>query len=80
MTKRQSIAEWIRDEAYDDDGYTRPSDSFLRASGGVLSASSNWDSDGNTVTSGYSYSPTDTWKFRDGSKLIVSYSSADVEG
>ena len=50
--------------------YIRPSNSSLRAAGGVLISSSN-DGAGN---GSWSHSPTDLWEFPDGSRLGVSAS------
>ena len=47
--------------------YARPSNSSLRAAGGVLISSSN-------DNGGYSHSPTDLWEFPDGSRLRVTCS------
>lgn len=51
--------------------YIRPSNSSLRAAGGVLVSSSN-DGAGN---GSWSHSPTDLWEFPDGSRLEVAFSS-----
>lgn len=65
--------------AYDDDGnYCRPSDLALGTAGGIKTESSNWDADGATVPSGYSFSPTDVWEFPDGSSLVVDYSGCSA--
>ena len=50
--------------------YIRPSNSSLRAAGGVLVSSSN-DGAGN---GSWSHSPTDLWEFPDGSQLEVAFS------
>ena len=50
--------------------YIRPSNSSLRAAGGVLVSSSN-DGAGN---GSWSHSPTDLWEFPDGSRLEVAFS------
>lgn len=50
--------------------YVRPSNSSLRAAGGVLVSSSN-DGAGN---GSWSHSPTDLWEFPDGSQLEVAFS------
>jgi hypothetical protein len=57
--------------------YIRPPDRELEEAGGRVIESSNWDSEGQIVVVGYSFSPTETWSFPDGSLLEVSYSSAD---
>jgi hypothetical protein len=69
-----NTAQTIIDASYLDEGYNRPSDTFLLDSGGIKTNSSNWDEEGCIITSGYSFSPTDVWEFPDGSKLIVDYS------
>ena len=55
-------------------GYCRPNDNHLAAVGGQKLQSSNWDHNGQSITSGYSFSPTDLWEFKDGSRLEVAYS------
>lgn len=50
--------------------YIRPSNSSLRAAGGVLVSSSN-DGAGN---GSWSHSPTELWQFPDGSRLEVAFS------
>lgn len=73
-----TTAQRFADAAYDDDGYCRPSDLALGTAGGIKTESSNWGADGATVTSGYSFSPTDVWEFPDGSTLIVDYSGCSA--
>ena len=50
--------------------YARPSNSSLRAAGGELVSSSN---DG-AQNGSWSHSPTDLWRFPDGSLLEVAFS------
>jgi hypothetical protein len=57
--------------------YVRPPDRELEEAGGRVIESSNWDSEGRVIVSGYSFSPTETWSFPDGSLLEVSYSTCD---
>ena len=51
--------------------YVRPTNNSLREAGGALISSSN-DGAGN---GSWSHSPTDVWRFPDGSCLEVAYSS-----
>ncbi len=60
----KTIAQTIESSSYDEDGYNRP------LPDGELIWSSNWDS----KTSGYSFSPTEIYRFGDGSTLEVGYS------
>jgi hypothetical protein len=59
---------------YDCFAYIRPSNAALLSRGGVCIESSN-DNCGN---GGWSFSPTELWKFPDGSYLEVGYSLAAV--
>ncbi len=69
--KGMSTADDIASSAYGEDGqYCRPNNAQLRAAGGVLVSSSN-DEQSN---GGWSFSPTDEWRFPDGSELTVAYS------
>lgn len=58
--------------AYADGEYSRPRQSDLMHAGGVLVESSNEDN------STWSYSPTEVWRFPDGSALRVGYGIADI--
>lgn len=70
VQKGMSTSDLIASSAYDEDGqYVRPSGAQLRSAGGVLVSSSN-----DEQSSGWSFSPTDEWRFPDGSELTVAYS------
>ena len=71
MEKKETIAgQFVRQSGSWDGNYCRPWGAALRQAGGVCIRSSN-DGQGN---GGWSHSPTEEWKFPDGSYLEVAFS------
>lgn len=68
-----NTAEIIVSEAYSEREYCRPHDSRMKDLGAIQVYSSNWDR-GADGSGGWSFSPTDEWKFPDGSIIRVAYS------
>ena len=76
MTTAQTIHNYAYDTPTGE--YARPQENYLRANGGVLVDSSNWDADGAQVSSGWSFSPTETWEFPDGSAIEITCQGCGV--
>jgi hypothetical protein len=77
-TIAQLFAEMTMDRTEEYLAYVRPTTDELERFGHLI-ASSNWGPDGEPVSSGVSFSPTEMWEFSDGSRLEVTCSTVRVQ-